>query len=250
MRSCEVVYHHAALASVVYSLEAPLESHATNAVGTLNVLEAARREGVRRVIHASSSAVYGDTSNLPTAEAELPRPLSPYAVQKVTGELYCAQFTRVHGLETVALRYFNVFGPRQNPASQYAAVIPLFVTALAKGDSPRIFGDGQQTRDFVYVDDAVAANRAAALAPAECAGEVINVARGCRVSLLGLLRELCVLSGKADLQPLFEPVRPGDIRHSQADIAKALRLLDWRPQTTLTDGLRETLRYFIQGSIS
>jgi len=238
VRGCEIVYHLAALPSAVQSVDEPVRTHGVNASGTVHVLEASRREGVRRVVYASSCAIYGNSDALPLKEELPPSPESPYALQKLAGELYCQQFTRLHGLETVALRYFNVFGPRQDPASSYAAVIPRLLTALMRGVPPRIHGDGQQSRDFVHVDDVVAATRAAALAPKTCAGHVINVARGERATILDLLDQLARAVEREALEPAYEAARPGDVRHSQAEIRKAERLLGWRPRVTLAEGLR------------
>jgi nucleoside-diphosphate-sugar epimerase len=241
---CEVVYHQAALPSVPRSVEDPVGSHAVNATGTLNVLEASRRAGVRRVVYAASSSAYGDSEALPKVEDMPPRPLSPYALQKLVGEIYCRQFTELYGLEAIALRYFNVFGPRQDPKSLYAAVIPRFVSAAAKGEPACIFGDGLQTRDFTFVADVVAANRAAAQAGSRAAGQVFNVACGGRISLLELWREICDALGVEMLEPVFEPERAGDVKHSQADIARARAELGWSPRTSLADGLAQTVRYF------
>ncbi len=240
----EIVYHLGALPSAIQSVDEPVRTHAVNASGTVHVLEAARLGGVRRVVFASSCAIYGNCSTLPLSEELPPLPDSPYALQKLSGELYCQQFGRLHGLETVALRYFNVFGPRQDPRSLYAAVVPRFLTAVVRGNPPHIHGDGRQSRDFVHVDDAVAATRAAALAPPECAGETINVARGDRVTVLELLERVARAAGRDALAPVFEPARSGDVRHSQADISKAERLLGWRPRITLAEGLTSTLRGF------
>ena len=241
MSGRELVYHLGALPSAIQSVEEPARTHAVNASGTVHVLEAARREGVRRVVFASSCAIYGSSEALPLTEDLPPLPESPYALQKLSGELYCQQFGRLYGLQTVALRYFNVFGPRQDPRSAYAAVVPRFLTAVLRGIAPRVHGDGQQTRDFVHVDDAVAATRAAALASPECAGQTINVARGDRVSVLELLDEAARAVGREALAPVFEPPRAGDVRHSQADIGKAKRLLGWCPRVTLAEGLTGAL---------
>jgi UDP-glucose 4-epimerase len=242
---CEVVYHQAALASVPRSVEDPAGSHAANATGTLTLLLAARDCGARRVVYAASSSAYGDTEVLPKVETMPPNPMSPYALQKLMGEYYCQQFTRLYGLETVSLRYFNVYGPRQDPKSSYAAVIPLFAAAIVRGGKPRVFGDGLQSRDFTFVGDAVAANRAAACGPAASAGEVFNVAAGSRVTLLELLEHICGALGRPPVDPVFEPPRPGDVRHSQADVAKAQHLLGWKPRFGLDEGLRETLPYLL-----
>jgi nucleoside-diphosphate-sugar epimerase len=241
----EIVYHQAAMPSVPRSLEDPVGTHAVNATGTLQVLEASRRAGVRRVVYAASSSAYGDTETLPKHEDMPPRPLSPYALQKLVGEIYCQQYTRLFGLETLALRYFNVYGPRQNPDSPYAAVIPRFVRAAAARTAPAVFGDGLQSRDFTFVADVVAANRAAAVAPAAAAGQVLNVARGGRVTLLELWREICAAVGCEPYAPDFRPPRAGDVRHSQADITRARDLLGWEPRASLRDGLGETVRWLL-----
>ncbi len=242
VNGCELVYHLGALPSAFQSVDEPVRTHAVNLSGTVHVLEASRREGVRRVVYASSCAIYGDSNALPLGEDLPPLPGSPYALQKLAGELYCRQFTCLYGLQTVALRYFNVFGPRQDPRSLYAAVVPRFLSAVVRGVPPCIHGDGLQSRDFVHVDDAGAATRAAALAPPECVGQTINVARGERVSVLELLKEVARAAGRDALEPVFEPTRLGDVRHSQADISEAERLLGWRPRTTLAEGLRSTLQ--------
>ncbi|MEX2206970.1 MAG: NAD-dependent epimerase/dehydratase family protein [Myxococcota bacterium] len=243
-RGCEIVYHHAAIASVPRSVEDPVGTHAVNATGTLHVLEAARRARARRVVYASSSAVYGDDERLPKHEDMQARPRSPYALQKLFGESYCEQYARLHGLPSVSLRYFNVFGPRQDPKSMYAGVIPLFVTALCAGARPRIFGDGLQTRDFVYVGDVVAANRAAAQAKTGVSGEPVNIGRGQRTTLLELLALCAAALGEPLPEPSFEAVRPGDVRHSQADVSRAAERLGFRARTPLDAGLRETVRWY------
>jgi len=243
-RGCEVVYHQAAIASVPRSIEDPVGTHAVNATGTLLALEAARRAGARRFVFAGSTAVYGDDENLPKREDMPTCPRSPYALQKLAGELYCEQYARLFGLEAVPLRYFNVFGPRQDPTSMYAGVIPLFVAALRARKPPRIFGDGRQSRDFVYVADVVAANRAAASAPALVAGEPINVGRGERTSLLELLALIAAALGLPAPDPIFEPARPGDVRHSQADVSRAAQRLGFRARVPLDAALRETVHWY------
>lgn len=247
VRDREVIYHQAALPSVPRSVADPLTSHAVNATGTLNLLQAARDAGVRRVIYASSSSAYGETEILPKEEAMAPDPVSPYALQKVVGEFYCRQFSNLYGLETVTLRYFNVFGPRQDPGSAYAAVIPNFASAVLSGRQPCIYGDGLQSRDFTYVSDVVAANRAAAVGSPESAGEIVNIARGDRTSLLELLAATCSAAGRTTVEPIFEPARVGDVRHSQADIRKAERLLGWSPRVTLEEGLKQTIQFMAEG---
>jgi UDP-glucose 4-epimerase len=241
----EVVFHQAAVPSVPRSVEEPLRTNSVNLDGTLGLLEAARRAGVRRVVFAASSSAYGDTEVLPKVETMPPAPLSPYALQKWAGEAYCRMYTRYYGLETVALRYFNVFGPRQNPHSEYAAVIPRFVRACLRGEPPRIFGDGEQTRDFTYVADAVQANLLAADAPA-AVGEVVNVAGGVQTSLNQLLRLIGEVTGKP-VAPQYDPPRVGDVRHSLADLRRARELLGYAPATSLREGLRRTAESLAAG---
>jgi UDP-glucose 4-epimerase len=242
---CEIVFHEAALASVPRSVEAPLESHAACATGTLNVLDQARRAGVRRVVYAASSSAYVNQPTPRKKETDLPSPLSPYAAAKLTGELYCEAFWHSYGLETVALRYFNVFGPRQDPRGPYAAVIPLFIKAIQEGDRPKIFGDGGQTRDFTYVENVVAANLKAAAAPREAAGRVFNVGNGVAISLLDLLNELSRILGKK-IEPIFAPERVGDVRDSLADISLARSVLGYEPLVDLPTGLVPTVEYYQQ----
>ena len=239
----EWVFHQAALPSVPRSIEAPSDSHAVNATGTLNVLVASRDANVRRVVYASSSSVYGNTPELPKREDMPPAPLSPYAVSKLTAELYCRVFHQVYGLETVALRYFNVFGPRQNPDSEYAAVVPKFIRALLEGGTPEIFGDGEQSRSFAYIDDVVDATLRAATSD-RAVGEAINIAGRDRVSIVELdraLREL--VAGATDHPPTHSPPRPGDVRHSYADLAKAESLLEYEASTPLLEGLKSTVEW-------
>jgi UDP-glucose 4-epimerase len=243
-RGVEIVFHQAALASVPRSVADPLATHAACATGTLNVLVAARDARARRVVYAASSSAYGDSVRLPKHEDDPTRPLSPYAVAKLAGEQYCAAFTGVYGLETVRLRYFNIFGPRQSPDSAYAAVIPLFIEALTSGRSPRIHGDGEQSRDFTYVADAVQANLKAAVAPG-VAGKVFNVACGRRSTLNQLVAHLNALLG-TDIPATHSEPRPGDVRHSQADIARARAELDYRPTTDLVTGLQHCLDWWEQ----
>jgi UDP-glucose 4-epimerase len=236
----EVVFHLAAHRAVLRSVEHPLATDTANTHGTLTVLEAARRAGVRRVVYTSSSSVYGGAEQLPTPEGAPLLPRSPYAVSKLCGEHYCRVYYELFGLETVSLRYFNVYGPRQRPDSAYAAVIPLFIDALATGNRPLVHGDGRQSRDFTFVGDAVAANVAAAAAPAErCAGKAYNIAGGGRSSLLDLLAVLGSIMGVSP-DPVFGPLRAGDVRHTQADIAAADKDLSHRPETSLEEGLRTT----------
>jgi nucleoside-diphosphate-sugar epimerase len=246
IRGADVVYHQAALPSVPRSIEAPADSHAANATGTLNVLIAAREADVRRVVYASSSSVYGDTPTLPKREEMAPSPLSPYAVSKLAGELYCRVFHHVYGLETVALRYFNVFGPRQAPDSAYAAVIPLFIQKLLDGRVPRIFGDGEQTRSFAYVADVVDANVRAAVSEG-AAGRAINIAGKERISINDLDRALRDAVPAAPRGPAdYGPPRPGDVRHSYADLSAAEELLGYSPRTSLAEGLRRTVEWLAE----
>jgi nucleoside-diphosphate-sugar epimerase len=235
------VIHLAAIPSVPRSVKDPARSHRANVDGTLNILLAARDAGVRRVVFAGSSSVYGDAAVLPKREDMRPSPLSPYALQKLIGEQYCQMFTRLYGLETVTTRFFNVFGPRQQPGSPYSGVISLFIEALASGHAPTVHGDGRQTRDFTYVADVVTGVLAACTAPA-ASGEIINVAAGGRISLLDLIRTLQVLLNQ-HAAPVFGPPREGDVRDSQADISKARKLLDFTPTTAFEDGLRETVAW-------
>jgi UDP-glucose 4-epimerase len=241
---CEVVYHQAALGSVARSVELPLNSDNANIHGTLAVLQAAHLAGVRRVVMASSSSVYGGASQVPTPETAPLVPRSPYAVTKLTGEHYARVFHELHGLETVCLRYFNVFGPRQRPDSQYAAVIPLFIDALLTGATPLVHGDGLQSRDFTFVADAVQANLRAGSAPADqCAGRAFNIARGRPASLLELLDILATELGVSATPDHSDP-RPGDVRHSHADISAARRDLGYEPGVSFEDGLARTLAWF------
>jgi len=240
MVGIEYVLHQAALPSVQRSVELPLESHATNLTGSLHLLVAAQKVGVRRFVYASSSSVYGDSPQLPKVETMPVAPLSPYAVGKLGGELYCKVFHKLHGLETVSLRYFNVFGPGQRPDSAYAAVVPRFVEALLRGEAPVIYGDGMQSRDFTYIDNVVQANLAACSAGPAVAGEAFNIACGEAVTLLDLLQKMAEVSGRG-VAPRFEPPRAGDVRNSLADIGKATRLLGYRPSVSFREGLRRTL---------
>ncbi|MEK6608521.1 MAG: SDR family oxidoreductase [Myxococcota bacterium] len=242
VRGVEIVLHQAALASVGRSVEDPLGTSRVNATGTLTVLEAARRAGVRRVVYAASSSSYGETVALPKVESMSPRPMSPYAAAKLAGELYASAYTHCYGLETVALRYFNVFGPRQDPASDYAAVIPRFVTAYLRGEPPTVFGDGRQSRDFCYIDNVVAANLLACAAPG-ASGSVFNVACGDAIDLLGVLDRLAEIFGRR-IEPRMEPARPGDVRHSRASIDRAREVLGYEPRVRFEEGLRKTVEWY------
>jgi nucleoside-diphosphate-sugar epimerase len=232
------VMHQAALPSVARSLRDPVASNDSNVSGTLNVLLAARDLGVRRVVYASSSSVYGNTPTLPKVETMTPSPLSPYAVTKLAGEHYCTVFHQLFGVEAVSLRYFNVFGPRQDPTSDYAAVIPLFIAAMGRGERPLVHGDGTQSRDFTFVDNVVRANLLAAEADG-VGGEVFNVACGQRYTLLDLVEQLNRILGTR-LEPRFDAARPGDVKHSLADIGKAERLLGYDPVVSFEEGLERT----------
>lgn len=237
----DYILHQGALASVVRSIEDPSASHANNATGTLNLLMAAKDAKVKRLVYASSSSVYGDSPALPKEEGMRPEPKSPYAASKLIGEHYGRVFFQVYGLETVCLRYFNVFGPGQSPDSPYAAVIPCFLNAMLRGMPPTIFGDGLQSRDFTYVEDVVEVNLLALTAP-KIAGEVINVASGKQHTLLEVVGVLNEVLG-TDLHPRFAPPRPGDVRHSLASIAKAEALLGYKPRVSLEEGLQRTAEW-------
>ena len=240
IRGVDFVLHQAALPSVPRSLADPLKSHEANATGTLNLLIAARDEGVKRLVYASSSSVYGNSLMLPKREDMPTQPLSPYAVNKLAAEQYCRVFARVFGLPAVALRYFNVFGPRQDPGSQYAAVIPAFISSVLRDESPTIYGDGTQTRDFTYVQNVVQANLLACETD-KADGEALNFACGERTSLLGLLGEINRLLG-TNVEPIFEPGRAGDVKDSLADVSRARDLIGYTPVASFSDGLAATVR--------
>ena len=240
----DVVYHQAALASVPRSVKDPLATNEACVTGTLNVLQAAREAGVKRVIYAASSSAYGDQPFMSKRELDLPAPLSPYAVAKLAGEHYCHAFWETYGLETVCIRYFNVFGPRQDPGSPYSAVIPLFITALLEGSQPVIYGDGEQTRDFTFIKNVVHGNLLAAEAPAgDVAGKSFNVANGKSVSLNQMLAQLNELLG-TDVQPKFEDARVGDVRDSLADITNARKYLKYEPVVSFDEGLRQSIEFY------
>jgi len=241
LEDAEVVFHEAALGSVARSVAAPLITNEVNIGGTLTVLDAARTCGVRRVVSASSSSVYGGVAPLPSNESHPMTPRSPYAVTKVTLELYSRVYAELLGVETVCLRYFNVYGPRQRSDSEYAAVVPLFVHALLHGEQPVVHGDGGQTRDFTFVDDAVRANLlAATAAPERCSGRVYNVGGGARHSLLDMLRTLSAITG-VEADPIHTEQRAGDVRDSQADLSAAGADLGYEPTVTLEEGLRRVV---------
>jgi nucleoside-diphosphate-sugar epimerase len=243
VRKCDYVIHLAALASVLRSMKDPLLVNDVNVLGTLHALLSAQASNhVRRVVYSSSSSAYGDNPTLPKVETMQNNPLSPYAVSKIAGEDYCRMFTNSLGVETVSLRFFNVFGPRQNPTSQYAAVVPRFITSILKGRDPVIFGDGKQTRDFTYVDNVVDAIVLACQAP-KAAGEVINIACNSRVTIEGLARFIGGVVGR-EVEPKFEKGRAGDVRHSLADIRKAQDLLGYRARVGVEEGLRLTVEWY------
>ena len=239
----EVVFHEAAIPSVPRSVEAPRQTHIASVDGTFSLLLAARDQKVRRVVYAASSSAYGDQPTLPKSEQMLPDPLSPYAVAKLVGEYYCQVFSRVYEIETVSLRYFNVFGPRQDPSSQYSGVVSRFISALLGDERPVIFGDGEQSRDFTYVDNVVAANLSAANATG-ASGKIINVANGERITLNELLAELKDLTGKNDVTAEYRESRVGDVRHSLADNAMARELLGYEVKVDLREGLKRTIDWW------
>ena len=239
----EYVLHQGALPSVPRSVADPVLSNGINVGGTLNLLVAARDARVRRVVFAASSSAYGDTPELPKRESMTPNPKSPYAAQKLAGERYMRIFCEVYGLETISLRYFNVFGPKQDPASTYAAVIPRFITSVFSGTPPTVYGDGLQTRDFTYIDNVVQANLLACKAPKEACGKAFNIACGERVSLLDILEIVYKLVGRR-VAPKFEAARPGDVRDSLADISLAKGFLGYEPRIGFPEGLSRTFDYF------
>jgi nucleoside-diphosphate-sugar epimerase len=239
----ELVFHEAAIPSVPRSVENPRQTHIASVESTFSLLLAARENQVRRVVYAASSSAYGDQPTLPKVENMLPEPLSPYAVAKLVGEHYCQVFTRVYGLETISLRYFNVFGPRQDPSSQYSGVISRFISALLGGESPVIYGDGEQSRDFTYIDNVVDANLKAAESTTGV-GQVINIANGERISLNQLLEELKSLTGKTDVVADYQEARAGDVKHSLADITRARELLAFEPRVGLRPGLELTIDWW------
>jgi len=243
LEDVELVFHEAAIPSVPRSVENPRQTHVASVESTFNLLLAAREKKVRRIVYAASSSAYGDQPTLPKVESMLPEPLSPYAVAKLVGEHYCQVFTRVYGLETVSLRYFNVFGPRQDPSSQYSGVISRFISALLSGERPVIYGDGEQSRDFTYIDNVVDANLKASESTS-AVGQVINIANGERISLNHLLDELKELTGKTDVVADYKEPRAGDVKHSLADISRARNLLGFEPKVDLRSGLRQTIDWW------
>ncbi len=239
----DFVLHHAALPSVPASLEDPLLANEINVTGTLNLLVAAKDSRPKRIVFASSTAVYGDPDFLPVSEDAIPNPKSPYALHKLTGERYMRMFQEYFGIQTISLRYFNVFGPRQDPASMYAAVIPKFIEKILAGEPPTIYGDGKQTRDFVFIDNVVKANLKACFAPESACGMAYNIASGESHSLLDLIDVLCRIVDN-EVSPVFEPPRPGDIRDSHADISLARERLGYEVEVDFEEGLRRTVEWY------
>lgn len=238
----DIVFHQAALASVPLSIDRPLDTHRACVTGTVHVLDAARRLGVKRVVYAGSSSAYGDAPEMPKRESHVPEVLSPYAAAKLAGEYYCQSFAAAYDLEVVRLRYFNVFGPRQDPKSPYSAVIPLFASALLEGRTPRIYGTGEQSRDFVFVENVVDANILASQVPG-VSGKVFNVASGTTISVAELLKKICDRLGYS-FNPDFLPPRAGDVLHSWADISTTRRDLGYQVRFSLDDGLARTLEFY------
>jgi nucleoside-diphosphate-sugar epimerase len=242
----EYVFHEAALASVPRSIENPALVNDVNVGGTVTMLEESRRAGVRRFVYAASSSAYGDTEVLPKVETMQPHPLSPYAVSKLTGEYYCAVYARVYGLSTASLRYFNIFGPRQDPKSQYAAVIPIFISSMIEGKPPTIFGDGEQSRDFTFVENVVDANIRAAACD-EARGQTVNIACGTRYTLNDLIGEIRKITGSS-VAPLYAERRQGDVKHSLADISAAQELFGYSVKVPFEEGLRRTVAWYREKS--
>ncbi len=243
MGGVRYVFHQAALRSVPKSLDNPSEFNEVNVAGTLNLLLAARESKVKRFVFASSSSVYGDITKLPEKESFVPQPISPYAVTKWMGEVYCRLFTKLYGLPTISLRYFNVFGPRQSLENKYAVVVPKFITCLLKNQPPPIHGDGKQSRDFTYVDNVVKANLLALKHSSKSVGQVFNIACGQAYTVLELVRRLNQLIGKK-IKPVFTPPRPGDVQHTRADVSRAKRYLGFARYVDFEEGLRRTIDWF------
>jgi UDP-glucose 4-epimerase len=248
-RGVDFILHQAAIPSVPKSVADPVTSHNVNINGTLNLLMGARAAGVKRVVYAASSAAYGDTPTLPKREDMLPNPISPYAVQKLTGELYMSSFTRVYGMQTVSLRYFNIFGPRQDPSSQYSGVLAKFISQMLAGNTCTIFGDGEQSRDFTYIENAVNANLLACCAPGEKVnGRMFNVATGTRFSLNETFRTLASIIGYKN-EPQYAEPRAGDVKHSLAEISRAREAMGYQPTVNFEDGLRRTVEWYKQAFV-
>jgi nucleoside-diphosphate-sugar epimerase len=242
MKDIDVVLHQGALPSVPRSIDDPAATHKHCVDATFTLLLAARDAGIKRFVYASSSSAYGDTPTLPKVETMRPQPLSPYAVGKLVGEYYCSVFSNVFGLETISLRYFNIFGPHQDPASQYAAAIPAFVTAILKDEPPTVFGDGEQSRDFTYVDNVVEANLLAARAK-HTAGEVVNIACGQAVTVNAVIDMINEVVGK-NVKPIYDAPRPGDVKHSLADITLAKKLIGFKPTVSFKQGLQKAIDWY------
>ncbi len=242
VKGSDYILHQAALPSVPRSIADPVSSTTVNIDGTVNLLVSAKEFGVKKFVMASSSSVYGDSPTLPKREDMTPNPLSPYALTKLAGEYYCQVFSRLYTIETVCLRYFNVFGHGQDPTSQYAAVIPKFITAVLQGHPPTVFGDGEQSRDFTYIDNVIQANLLASHSTVGD-GAVFNIACGQRITLNNLLKELAAISSKK-ITPNYQSPRPGDVKHSLADISRAQKYLGFKPQVVLQEGLRKTVNWF------
>ena len=242
LKGADYVIHEAAIPSVPKSILDPVRSHHANVNGTLQLLNASREANVKRIVYASSSSVYGDSKTLPKHEGMMPNPLSPYGAQKLFAEIYCQVFSRAYGLETVSLRYFNVFGPRQDSTSQYSGVLALFIPAVLQNKRPTIYGDGLQSRDFTYVQNVVAANLQACTVPV-VAGQVFNVACGDRITVNSMLQQINNITAK-DIAPIYADPRPGDIKHSQADITRAKEHLGYQPKVSFEEGLRNTIEWY------
>jgi len=242
VKGCDYIFHEAALPSVLRSVRSPIESNDVNIGGTLNILLAAKENNVKRVVYAASSSAYGDSETLPKIESMRVNPKSPYAINKLTGELYCRVFYEVYGLQTISLRYFNVFGPYQDPSSYYSAVIPKFINQMQQGERPTIFGDGLTSRDFTFIDNVVKANELAMTA-SETHGETINIGTGERYSLNDLVFMLNKIL-KTSLDPIYAQERDGDVKHSLADISKAKQLIDYLPEISFNDGLKKTVEWY------
>ena len=243
LQGVELIFHEAAIPSVPRSVENPVQTHVASVDGTFTLLLAARDQKVRRVVYAASSSAYGDQPTLPKEEGMLPDPLSPYAVAKLVGEYYCQVFSRVYKMETISLRYFNVFGPRQDPGSQYSGVVSRFISSLLNDGQPVIYGDGNQSRDFTFIDNVISANLKAASVNSGF-GSVLNIANGERITLNQLLEELKAITGRTDVVADYHPARLGDVRHSLADITRARELLGYKPTVGLREGLQRTVEWW------
>jgi nucleoside-diphosphate-sugar epimerase len=244
LKGCSAVFHQGALGSVPRSVEDPVTSHDVNVNGTLNVLESARSEGVRRIVFAASSSAYGDQPESPKQESMISLPKSPYAASKVAGEVYMQAYADAYGMETVCLRYFNVFGPRQDPHGAYAAVIPAFVTNLLRGERPTVYGDGEQSRDFCYIDNVCKANWLASQAPADrCNGRPMNIACHRQISLNQILEQLQDLLG-TKIEPIYTHERPGDVKHSLADVSLAKEMIGYEPEVYFQEGLERAIDWY------